>query len=177
MKKRLLVATLVGALLTGVFAPAFTGNAHAASPAVTHNRAHAALFDKTRFLAHVGLAYFAFHHWIYNPYKAHAFAKGASGRTKAIVKAGIAALFAVHELKVAYGIANGSSSATLHALVSPINKFMAALQAAGNKFKSNPSSYSDATVNSLTSDAGALSSSASKGGASIKDIPIAIPGT
>jgi hypothetical protein len=176
MKKRIIVATLVAALLTSIFTSAFTGNAHAAAPAVTHNRAHAALFDKTRFLLHAGAAYFAFHHWIYNPYKAHAFASGAPGRTKAIVKAAIAALFAVHELKVSYGIANGSHSATLHALVSPINKLIALLQAAGSKLKSNPSAYSDSTVNALNSSAGLLGTAASKAGYGIKDIPVPIPG-
>jgi hypothetical protein len=177
MKKRLLVVTLATALLAGVIAPTFTGSAHAAAPAATHSRAHTAFLDKTRFLLHVGLAYFAFHHWIYNPYKAHAFAKGASGRTKAIIKAGIAALFAVHQLKVAYGIAKSSHSATLHALISPISKFMAALQAAGSRFKSNPNSYSDAVVNGLNGDAGSLSSAASKAGANIKDVPATVPGT
>jgi hypothetical protein len=176
MKKTILVVTLVAALLTSIVAPAFTGTASAAAPAVSHNRAHAALFDKTRFLLHAGAAYFAFHHWIYNPYKAHAFAKGAPGRTKAIIKAGIAALFAVHELKVAYGIANGSNSATLHALVAPINKLIAVLQTAGSKFKSNPSAYSDTTVNGLNSSAGLLGTAASKAGYGIKDIPIGIPG-
>jgi hypothetical protein len=177
MKKRLLVVTLATALLAGVVAPPFTGGAHAAAPAATHTRAHAAFLDKTRFLLHAGAAYFAFHHWIYKPYKAHAFASGASGRTKAIIKAGIAALFAVHELKKAYNIAKSSHSATLHVLVSPISKFMAALQAVGSKFKSNPNSYSDAAVNSLNSDAGSLSSAASKGGTNIKDVPATVPGT
>jgi hypothetical protein len=176
MKKRIIVATLVAALLTGIFAPAFGGNANAAAPAITHNRAHPAFLDKTRFLLHAGAAYFAFHHWIYKPYKAHAFASGAPGRTKAIIKAGIAALFAVHELKVAYGIANGSHSATLHALVSPINKLIALLQAAGSKFKSNPSAYSDATVNGLNSSAGLLGTAASKAGYGIKDVTAPIPG-
>ncbi len=176
MKRRIIVVTLVAALLTSIFAPAFSGNAKAATPAVTHNQAHTAFLDKTRFLLHMGAAYFAFHHWIYNPYKAHAFAKGASGRTKSIIKAGIAALFAVHELKVAYGIAKGSHSATLHALISPIDKLTAALQAAGSKFKSNPSSYSDATVGALSGSAGSLGTLASKAGYGIKDIPIGIPG-
>jgi hypothetical protein len=176
MRKRLVVLTLVGAMLTSVLAPSFGGNAHAAAPAVTHARAHTAFLDKTRFLLHAGVAYFAFHHWIWNPYKAGAFKKGASGRTKAIIKAGIAALFAVHELKVAYGIAEGSHSATLHALVSPINKFMGALQAAGNKFKSSPGSYSDSIVSGLNGNASSLGSAASKAGYSIKDITAPIPG-
>ncbi len=176
MKKRLVILTLVGALLASVLVPSLGGTAHAAAPSASQTRAHTAFLDKTRFLLHVGVAYFAFHHWIYNPYKAGSFKSGASGRVKSIVKAGIAALFAVHELKVAYGIANGSHSATLHALVTPINKLTAALQSAGSKFKSSPSSYSDATVQGLNGTASSLASAASKAGYGIKDISAPIPG-
>lgn len=58
-------------------------------------------FAKTKFVLHAGLAFGAFHRYILKPYRAGAFAKGAPGRTKALVKAGAAALFAYHELKVA----------------------------------------------------------------------------
>ena len=58
-------------------------------------------FAKTKFLLHAGLAAGAFHRYIYNPYRAGAFKKGASGRKKALVKAGTSALVAYHELKVA----------------------------------------------------------------------------
>jgi hypothetical protein len=58
-------------------------------------------FAKTKFLLHAGLAFGAFHRYILKPYQAGALKKGAPGRTKALVKAGAAALFAYHELKVA----------------------------------------------------------------------------
>jgi hypothetical protein len=56
---------------------------------------------KTKFVLHAGLAVGAFHRYILKPYQAGAFRKGTPGRTKALVKAGTAALFAYHELKVA----------------------------------------------------------------------------
>jgi hypothetical protein len=58
-------------------------------------------FAKTKFLLHSGLAFGAFHRYIYKPYRAGSLKKGASGRTKAMVKAGAAGLFAAHELKQA----------------------------------------------------------------------------
>ena len=58
-------------------------------------------FAKTKFLLHSGLAIGAFHRYIYKPYQQGQFKKGAPHRTKALVKAGAAGLFAVHELKVA----------------------------------------------------------------------------
>jgi hypothetical protein len=58
-------------------------------------------FAKTKFLVHMGLAFGAFHRYIYKPFRAGAFSAGASGRIKAFAKAGAAGLFAAHELKVA----------------------------------------------------------------------------
>jgi hypothetical protein len=58
-------------------------------------------FAKTKFVLHAGLAFGAFHRYVLRPYRVGAFQPGRSGRTKALVKAGAAALFAYHELKVA----------------------------------------------------------------------------
>lgn len=49
-------------------------------------------FAKTRFVADVGLIVGTFHHWIWKPYKAGTFQKGAKGRTFALIKAGATAL-------------------------------------------------------------------------------------
>ncbi|GAA3093924.1 hypothetical protein JOF29_003973 [Kribbella aluminosa] len=58
-------------------------------------------FAKTKFVAHVGLAAGSFHRWIWKPYKAGTFSKGAHGRLKATIKAGLTAAFIAHEVKVA----------------------------------------------------------------------------
>ena len=47
-------------------------------------------FAKTKFVLHTGLAIGAFRRWIYKPWKAGTFKKGADGRTKALVKAAAA---------------------------------------------------------------------------------------
>ena len=50
-------------------------------------------FAKTRFVTDIGLTVGTFHRWIWKPYKAGTFQKGAHGRIKAIVKGvGVAAL-------------------------------------------------------------------------------------
>lgn len=49
-------------------------------------------FPKTRFVADMGLLAGTFHHWIWKPYKAGKFTKGADGRTVALIKAGGASL-------------------------------------------------------------------------------------
>src|SRR4030088_2328381 len=53
-------------------------------------------FAKTKVVLHMGLAFGAFHRYIYKPLRAGAFKSGAAGRVKALLKAGAAALFAVH---------------------------------------------------------------------------------
>jgi hypothetical protein len=58
-------------------------------------------FAKTKFVLHAGLAFGAFHRYVYKPYRAGSLKKGAPGRTKALIKAGAASLFAAHELKQA----------------------------------------------------------------------------
>jgi hypothetical protein len=58
-------------------------------------------FAKTKFVVHTGLAIGAFKRWIYNPWRAGTFKRGADGRTKALVKAAVAGAFTVHELKSA----------------------------------------------------------------------------
>jgi hypothetical protein len=58
-------------------------------------------FAKTKFVLHMGLAFGAFHRYISKPLAAGAFGPGAPHRVRSIVKAGTAALFAVHELRMA----------------------------------------------------------------------------
>ena len=50
-------------------------------------------FAKTKFVLHSGLAFGAFHRYIYKPYQAGTFKSGAHGRILILVKAGTAALF------------------------------------------------------------------------------------
>ena len=77
---------------------ATTTNAQGKTELACSGKVH---FAKTKFVLHAGLAFGAFHRYILKPYRTGAFAKGAPGRTKALVKAGASALFAYHELKVA----------------------------------------------------------------------------
>lgn len=59
-------------------------------------------FAKTKFVLHGGLAYGAFQRYIYKPFKAGAFAAEASGRKKALVKAGLAGTFVASQLRAMY---------------------------------------------------------------------------
>src|SRR5579871_6239323 len=105
MNTRLVALLLIGALLAGVLSPAHAGRVSAA-PAqsrivAVHIQAPAAVFDKTRFVAHLAVAAFLIH-YVYKKYK-----QGKLGVTHIFtdLKAAAAALIAYHEMKVAYSIA------------------------------------------------------------------------
>jgi hypothetical protein len=65
-------------------------------------------FAKTKFLLHTGLAFGAFHRYIYKPFKSGGFKGGAPGQKAAIAKAAATALFVYHELKQADDAAQSS---------------------------------------------------------------------
>lgn len=58
-------------------------------------------FAKTKFVLHAGLAFGAFHRYIYKPFKAGSFQSGAHGRILALGKAGVSALFIKREVRLA----------------------------------------------------------------------------
>ncbi len=77
-------------------------------------------FAKTKLLLHLGLAFTTFDRYIYKPYKAGAFKSGASGRVKALLKAGASALVVYHELKLADQDAR-CGGPTLSKLAAPVS--------------------------------------------------------
>lgn len=56
-------------------------------------------FAKTRFVTNAGLAAGAFHRYIYRPFRAGAFKSGTHGQKKSIVKASLAGVFALDQLR------------------------------------------------------------------------------
>ncbi len=84
-------------------------------------------FPKTKFLLHAGLAFGAFHRYIYKPFTASGFSSGAPKRKRTIAKAAASALFVYHELKQADDAA--LSSDTLRTKVhDPLSNALAKLK-------------------------------------------------
>ncbi|MBV8993762.1 MAG: hypothetical protein JO287_08680 [Pseudonocardiales bacterium] len=104
-------------------------------------------FDKTKFVLHAGLAFGAFHHFIYAPYKA-----GTRHGVGALVKAGLAGLFTVHELKLAK--ADAESSPTLCRLAAPFDRASAAMSSSIGQIKSGKASSQD--IEGLNNDVNAV---------------------
>jgi|ERR1700693_1109659 len=151
---------LVGALTVGIVAGSL-GLSHA-------------FLDKTRFVAHLGVAYFCFHQWVWKPYKAGAFDSGAPHRVAAIVKGGVALLFAVHEVGVAKKIADKSKDPLLQKLDSSLGTLTSSFGTVGQKLKSG--NFDPKDIEGLGSLTGVVSTMAAANGATIKDIPVALPG-
>lgn len=96
---------------------------------------------KTRLLADLGLTYGAFQRYLYKPYKAGAFQKGANGRTKALVKAGLATAAIVKLLSNASK--NAAADPTLCKYVPNINNIKSSLSTLVGKVKNGSASPSE----------------------------------
>ncbi len=157
MKKILVIAALMVAMLTGSMSPSY------------------AFLDKTRFVAHLGIAYFCFHHWAMKPYQAGQFSAGAPHRTAALVKGGIALLFAYHEVKVSERIAQKSRDPLLQRLAGSMGSLTSGFASVGAKLKSGHFDPKD--IENLHNLSGSVASQAAAGGTVIKDVPVPVPGT
>jgi hypothetical protein len=122
-------------------------------------------FAKTKFLLHAGLAFGAFHRYIYKPYKAGGFTPVSSHKL-AIVKAGAAGLFAYHEIKTA--LVDARSSSTLSKLVSPLTALESKMSLLGSGLKSGK--LDGSAISNANSSVSSIGSQSASSGASIKDL-------
>jgi hypothetical protein len=126
-------------------------------------------FAKTKFVFHAGLAFGAFHHFIYKPFKAGDFKHPLSHKLS-VTKGALAAAFAYHELKLAAN--DVKASPTLSKLFAPITLVAAKIKGLGNPIKSgqDPS----AAISGANSSLDSVKSTAAANGQNITDqIPTA----
>jgi hypothetical protein len=177
MRHKFVMLGLLAALLLAVVSPSCAGRTSAAAPAVpgaTSGQTHAAFLDKTRFLLHAGAGFYAFHHFVWARYKNGGFSASDPHRKSNIVKAALALLFAYHEFKVSYNIANKSNSRTLHALVAPLNKLGGSVNTVYTKLKGGQ--YSDTDIQSLNDNINSFGKVSASDGMTIKDRAVPVPG-
>ncbi|MBV8996906.1 MAG: hypothetical protein JO287_25100 [Pseudonocardiales bacterium] len=157
---------VIGMLVVGLVTTAGCGRKSAGSagasavPGAACQHVGSVNFDKTKFVAHAGLGFGAFHHFIYAPYKA-----GSLHGVVPLGKAGLAVLFAVHEMKLAK--ADAESSPTLCHLASPFDKASAAIGGSTSQIKSGKVSSRD--MESMNNDANAVQRSAQDDGVPAPD--------
>jgi hypothetical protein len=160
-------ALLIGIVLVGLVSAVGCGSSSSTSatsasavPDAACQQVGSVNFDKTKFVLHAGLAFGAFHHFIYAPYKAgnlHGFGP--------LAKAGLAGLFTVHELKLAK--ADAESSPTLCHLAAPFDKASAALSGSISKIKSGKASSQD--IEGVNNDVNAVQRGAQADGVPAPD--------
>ncbi len=129
-------------------------------------------FAKTKFLIHTGLALGAIHRYIYKPLRNGALRSGAPGRIKVLLKGAAAALFAVHELKLAHN--DALSSDLLRPLANKLDSLGHKLSGLVGGLKNG--SISPTAILSSSGAANALTSASSGLGVGIKDISKSLGG-
>jgi hypothetical protein len=141
----------------------FAGPASAAitrSPSASPAAVSQTSFAKTKFVIHAALAFGAFKHFIYDPWKAGDFHKLFSHKI-ALAKAALAAVFCYHEIKLAAGYVKDSK--ILSALFSPVTALASKLGA----LKSQLSAGNYGELSGIQNDIGSISGQASKDGQTI----------
>jgi hypothetical protein len=157
----LLVVSIGAAGLAGCGS---TGSSSTSASVTAASSAGGTHFAKTKFVLHAGLAFGAFHHFIYGPVKAgdlhHPFEHKLT-----LVKAGLASVFVYHELKTAAQDAH--SSKILSTLFAPLSAAADKIKALGGSLTGGSASPSE--VNSLSSQLTQIGSTAASKGQSITE--------
>jgi hypothetical protein len=156
------VLMVVGALALAGCGSSSSGTPSAGAGQTTQHIA----FAKTKFLLHAGLAFGAFHRYIYKPFRNGGFSP-PSRHKAAIVKAGVAALFALHEAKIA--LRDAQASPTLSKLVAPLTALQRQLSGLGGRLKAGVLDRSG--INSTASTVDQVGSQSASSYKAIKDAP------
>jgi hypothetical protein len=167
MRSKLIVALLVSALALGAASSVATGSTsrQASVGAVAGpSLASSCFLAKTKFALHAGLAFGAFHRYIYKPYRAHAFT--GPDKVKTIAKAAVAGAFVYHEVNIA--LQDAKCSKTLSVVVSPLTALGAGFTGLVAKLKGG--SVDGAGLASLGKGVDSVGSLAGGAGVPITDI-------
>ncbi|HEY2317871.1 MAG TPA: hypothetical protein VGH67_06195 [Solirubrobacteraceae bacterium] len=120
---------------------------------------------KTKFVLHAGLAFGAFHRYIYKPFKEGKFSAGLLHHKLATLKAGLAAVFAYHEVKLA--LQDARSSKLLSKALSPLLALQTKLGALATGLKHG--SVDGTAITSANADADQTSQAGAGAGQPITD--------
>ena len=130
------------------------------------NSASTTRFAKTKFALHAGLAFGAFHRYIYKPLKQGKFSGGILRHKLATVKAAVAAAFAYHELKLA--LADARASKLLSKLLAPLLALQTRL---GSLARGLRGGHADAgSIETANGAASAISAASARSGEPVQDL-------
>ena len=122
---------------------------------------------KTKFVLHAGLAFGAFHRYIYKPYKEGRFSGGLLHHKLTRLKAAIAGAFAYHEVKLA--LQDARSSKLLSKALAPLLALQTKLGSLVSGLRSG--NVDGSAISSANADAGATSKAGAQAGQPVTDQP------
>jgi hypothetical protein len=137
-----------------------SGAAAASSTGSTH-------LAKTKFVLHAGLAFGAFHRYIYKPYKEGKFSGGLFHHKLTTLKAALAGAFAYHEVKLA--LQDARSSKLLSKALAPLLSLQTKLESLTNGLKHG--NVDSSAITSANADAGQTSQAGASAGQPVTDQP------
>jgi hypothetical protein len=140
------------------------GGSSSSTAATTQSTTHLA---KTKFLLHAGLAFGAIHRYIYKPYKQGKFTGGLLHHKLATLKAGLAAAFAYHEIRLA--LDDARSSKILSRLLSPLLALQTKLSSLRDGLQHGR--VDPAAIEGTNSQTNTVSSASRAAGQNIQDQP------
>lgn len=139
-----------------------SGGSGSSSASGTSTHVH---FAKTKFVLHAGLAFGAFHRYIYKPFRSGGFTPPLQHKA-AIVKAGVAALFVFHEVKIA--LVDARSSPLLSKLVSPLTALQSKLT--GLHHTLSAGHLDSSAIDTVNSSVSSIGSQSAHNGAAIHEL-------
>lgn len=121
---------------------------------------------KTKFVLHAGLAFGAFHRYIYRPLKEGKFRGGLLHHKLATAKAALAAAFAYHEVKLALNDAR--SSKLLSTLLAPLLALQDRLNSLTGGLRHG--SVDQTAIDSAQSDTSTIAAGSARAGQPVSDL-------
>jgi hypothetical protein len=163
------LAVTAAVAITPALAGAHTAAARPAPvvSALVANTHQASLLAVPKFIFHAGLAFGAFHHFIYIPFKAGKFTSGSIfSKIKNYLEAAAAAAFVYHETKLA--LQDAQQNKVLKLLVAPLTAVVALFNTIVAKVKSH--NLDATTISSAQSDVSTTESQAKSSGSTISEV-------
>ena len=145
-------------------ATATAGTAPGSASTVACPSSNTTSFAKTKFVVHSGLAFGAFHRYLYKPFRAGTFGSGAHGRLAAFIKAGLAALFIKREVRLAYDDVQANPTLCA-AIAQPLRVVGDDIQTAVDKIKGGDTS----AVTAVESTVASVETKAASAGTAIQE--------
>ncbi len=169
IKSKIIALSLALTLGTSLAVPSLTPRAHAAPAA-----SRVAFLDAQRFLADMGLGYYAYDHYVLKRYNAGSFKPNAANRLFTLGKAGVALSFAYDRFRAAYRRTTSGHDQKLSKLAPSLNTLLYQTNVESRKLKAG--AYSDADLQSYNKMINDFRQRSKGIGYDIIDIHVAIPG-